>query len=308
MKYRRFISPDQPVSVIGLGTWQFGGEWGQDYSQKEVDDVVEACRETGINFIDTAECYGDGVSERLVGNSVKRDREKWIIATKFGHHFKAIGDRDQLWSAPEVLRQLEQSLNNLQTDYIDLYQFHSGDNSHFDNDELWTMLEKQKQAGKIRHIGISLTSREDIRDNQALKVASVGADAVQVVYSRIDRGAEETVLPECRKKNLSVLARVPLASGFLSGKYETDTTFPAGDYRSGFTREKIGAMVAEVRRIQSSEAPKEVPLASWALSWCLKHEAIACVIPGARNPIQLRGNASSVDLLNSGHPLDVDMN
>ena len=292
--------------MIGLGTWQFGGEWGQDYTRKEVDAVVEACRETGINLIDTAECYGDGVSERLVGSAVASDREKWILATKFGHGYKGLADRYQLWSADEVSKQLDQSLINLKTDTIDLYQFHSGDNEVFNNDELWTMLDRRKKAGDIRHIGVSLTSRADIRDAQAPKVAAVGAEAVQVVYNRLDRGAEEMVLPAGLKDHLSVLARVPLASGFLTGKYGTDVAFPEGDYRAGFSREKIARMVAEVAQIQSDEVPDGTALAAWALAWCLKHPAVACVIPGARNPEQLRANAAAADLTDVGHPLDVE--
>lgn len=301
-----FMDSQRPVSVIGLGTWQFGGEWGQDYTQQEVDEVVEACRETGINLIDTAECYGDGVSERLVGNAVEQDREKWILATKFGHGYKGLVDRYQLWSAEEVSQQLDQSLVNLKTGYIDLYQFHSGGSEYFDNDDLWTMLDKRKRDGDIRHIGVSLTSRSAIRDAQAPKAAAVGAEAVQVVYSRLDREAEDIVLPVCIKDNLSVLARVPLASGFLTGKYGGDTTFPEGDYRSGFSREKIKGMAAEVERIKADKVPEGTVLAAWALAWCLKHEAVACVIPGARNPGQLRANAAAVDLVEAGHPLDVD--
>ncbi|WP_394707865.1 aldo/keto reductase [Roseovarius pacificus] len=125
MKYRKFSFRNRKVSVVGLGTWQFGGEWGQQYSQDEVNEIVDVCRETGINLIDTAECYGDGVSERLVGKAIASDRDHWFLATKFGHRYKGNFERDQLWGVDDVRRQLEQSLKNLRTDYIDLYQFHS---------------------------------------------------------------------------------------------------------------------------------------------------------------------------------------
>jgi aryl-alcohol dehydrogenase-like predicted oxidoreductase len=296
MKYRSFSKKEISVSVIGLGTWQFGGEWGQDYSQSEVDEVIEACRETGINLVDTAECYGDGVSERLVGQALAPDRDKWFLATKFGHRYTGLVQRDQLWSADAVRKQLEQSLKNLQTDYIDLYQFHSGDNEAFDNDELWTMLSKQVEAGKILQIGVSLTSRAEIRDSQAPRVSEVGAEAVQVVYSRMDRSAEDIVLPACEKDNLGVLARVPLASGFLTGKYSRGVTFPEGDYRGGIGREKLDAMADEAAEIRKNEVPEGTPMAAWALAWCLRNPAVTAVIPGARNAGQLKANAAAADL------------
>lgn len=297
MKYRSFSQKEIRVSVIGLGTWQFGGEWGQDYTQREVDEVIDACRETGINLVDTAECYGDGVSERLVGQALAKDRDKWFLATKFGHRYTGLIQREQLWSAEAVQKQLEQSLINLKTDYIDLYQFHSGDNEAFDNEELWTMLSKQVQAGKIRQIGVSLTSRADIRDSQAPRVAEVGAEAVQVVYSRMDRGAEETVFPVSLKDSLGVLARVPLASGFLAGKYSRGVTFPEGDYRGSISREKLDAMADEAAEIKKNEVPEDTAMAAWALAWCLKNEAVTSVIPGARNVSQLKANAAAAGLL-----------
>ena len=119
MQYRRLGNTEMNISVIGLGTWQFGGEWGHDFSQAEVHAIVDAARETGINFIDTAECYGDHLSERFVGEAIKADRDKWIVATKFGHHFNAFLDRDQVFSVEAVQQQLEDSLKALQIDVID---------------------------------------------------------------------------------------------------------------------------------------------------------------------------------------------
>lgn len=283
------------VSVVGVGTWQFGGEWGRDYTQTEADAIIDAAREVGINLIDTAECYGDHLSERLVGGAIKRDREKWIVATKFGHHFNARYDRDSLWSADEVRSQLEDSLRCLKTDYIDLYQFHSGGDEVFDNEELWSMLAKQMQAGKVRHLGISIGSNKN--DYQTGKAEAVGAQAIQVVYNRLDRAPEEKVLPLCVKHNLGVLARVPLASGFLSGKYRAGATFPDSDVRSLRERERIDSALKEVEQIRANEVPEGVEMAGWALAWCLKHEAVTCVIPGCKDPDQVRANAAAAELL-----------
>jgi aryl-alcohol dehydrogenase-like predicted oxidoreductase len=133
MKYRRLGSTELPVSVVGIGTWQFGGEWGRDYTVAEVRDILDRARELGINLLDTAECYGDHLSERLIGEAIEGRRDEWFIATKFGHRYLGDFERDQLWSADEVLRQLDASLEALRTDHVDLYQFHSGAREAFDD-------------------------------------------------------------------------------------------------------------------------------------------------------------------------------
>src|SRR5689334_13813392 len=162
MKYREIGKTGLKVSVIGIGTWQFGGEWGKVFSQSEADAILRRSRDLGINLIDTAECYGDHTSERLIGQSIGRDREKWIVATKFGHHFHAFMDRTIHYEPDDVLRQLDASLKALRTDYIDLYQFHSGDNEKFQTPGLWETLGKQVEAGKIRHLGISVSPNDNL--------------------------------------------------------------------------------------------------------------------------------------------------
>ncbi len=300
MKYRRLGRTELSVSVIGLGAWQFGGEWGRDYTQPEVDAVVDAAREAGINLIDTAECYGDHLSEKFVGQAVKPDRENWIIATKFGHHYIDRFEREQRWSAEEVRTQLEDSLRALQTDYVDLYQFHSGSDEVFDNDELWAMLEKQVEAGKVRHLGISVS--RNISVHQVESASRVGAGAIQVVYNRLEREPEETVFPLCRSQDLGVLARVPLASGFLSGKYRPGAQFDATDVRSRREQEEIEAGLREVERIRQTEVPNGADMAAWALAWCLRHPAVTCTIPGCKDPAQLKANAAAVALVENEHP------
>jgi myo-inositol catabolism protein IolS len=116
MKYRRLGRTDLTVSVVGVGTWQFGGEWGKDFAQGGVDAILGRARDLGINLIDTAECYGDHLSESLVGKAIARDRDHWIVATKFGHRFTGLHQRDEQWSARQVVEQLERSLRALRTD------------------------------------------------------------------------------------------------------------------------------------------------------------------------------------------------
>lgn len=293
MKYRRLGKTDLNVSVVGVGTWQFGGDWGKAYTQKDADAILERARELGINLIDTAECYGpDHLSESLIGDYLSRGRrEDWIVATKFGHHWHERWEN--AWNVEQIRTQLEESLRALRTDYVDLYQFHSGSDEAFDNDELWTMLDKQVQAGKIRNLGISIGSNDNLY--QTDKATELNAKAIQVVYNRIDRVPEERVFPSCERQDLGVLARVPLASGFLSGKYKPGAVFE-DNVRKGRERAEIDEKLRLVEEIRRSEVPEGVGMAEWALAWCLKNPAVSCVIPGCKSVEQVESNARAAEI------------
>lgn len=296
MKYRKLGSTTLDLSVIGVGTWQFGGEWGKDFTQQEVDVILHTAHEEGINLIDTAECYGDHLSERFIGDYLSRhNREDWVVATKFGHHFHDNFERTRHVKADEVLKQLDDSLLSLQTDYIDLYQSHSLKVDEFDNDDLWTMLDKQKQRGKIKHIGLSLRNEPSV--DHATKAKSVGAEALQLIYNRLTRDVEETIFPIAKQDDLGILARVPLASGYLTGKYKPGDTFSANDVRSRHDQEETRQKLLEVARILKEEVPEGTDMATWALSWCLKNDVVTTVIPGCKNPEQVRKNARAANLL-----------
>ncbi|WP_442601629.1 aldo/keto reductase [Paenibacillus sp. KN14-4R] len=301
MIFRRLGKTQLKISVIGVGTWQFGGEWGQSFSQDEVDAILDRAGELGINLIDTAECYGDHLSEKLIGDYLsRRKREDWVVATKFGHHFTNLFERSQEWSSTQVLEQLDASLLALRTDYIDLYQFHSGTDEMFNNDELWTMLDKQKQAGKIRHLGTSIGSNDNL--HQTAASTKVGSEAIQVVYNRLDRVPEERVFPSSQEQDLGVLARVPLASGFLSGKYKPGTVFDSSDVRNRKDAELVNRQLQLAKEVQEQEVPEGMDMATWALAWCLKHPAVTAVIPGCKNPAQVEANAAAAKYVADNHP------
>ena len=303
MRYRRLGSTNLRVSVVGLGTWQFGGEWGKDFSQDEADRMLGRAKDLGINLIDTAECYGDHTSERLIGNylAARGGRADWVIATKFGHHFKGLNDRDTVYDPADVVKQLDGSLRALRTDYVDVYQFHSGSDEQFNTPGLWETLSEQKRLGKVRHLGISISStRENL--NQVEAAPRVGAQVIQVLYNRLERGPEQRVLPACRRLDLGVLARVPLASGYLSGKYKPGATFTATDVRSTQDRQKVDEKLREVERIAREEVPPGTDMAKWALAWCLRHEAVTSDIPGCKDLKQVEANAAAADLVPDDHP------
>jgi len=295
MKYRTLGSTGLEVSVIGVGTWQFGGEWGIDFTQREVNAILGTAKDAGINLIDTAECYGDHLSESFIGNSIINQRDKWIVATKFGHHYHGFMDRTRHFDPIDTVKQLDGSLRSLQTDYIDIYQMHSGTDDEFQNAELWDVLQRQVEKGKIRHLGLSISGNDNIF--QTARAKEIGAETIQVVYNRLDREPEAEVLPQCLKDNLGVFARVPLASGLLSGKYKPGHQFTGANVRASRADRGTQDRLKEVEKIGQEEVPEGVSMVSWALIWCLKNSAVTAVIPGCKNPEQVKSNAAAADLL-----------
>lgn len=293
MQYRRLGKTSLQVSAVGIGTWQLGNHWGKSFNQPEVNDIFAKGAELGINLVDTAECYGHHVSEAFIGEALKNTRGHWIIATKFGHHRASDAPPETHWQPESVLQQLEASLRALQTDYIDIYQFHSGTREQLDNDALWTMLNKQVQAGKIRHLGISIGQPNQLY--QVERATALGVSVIQTIYNAINSKAADTVLPSCLRQDLGVLARVPLASGFLSGKYQPDAKFPDNDVRADRKPEVNAQQIAQALQVLQ-QVPTGVDPASWACSWCLQHPAISSVIPGIKSIEQLVINAAGADL------------
>jgi len=301
MKYRTLGRTGLKVSVIGVGTWQLGGEWGKTFGQSEVDAILDRAAEAGINLVDTAECYGDHLAERLIGDYLSRhERDRWIIATKFGHGFNGFMDRTDRFGAEDVKAQLVASLRALRTDRIDIYQFHSGTDEAFLDDGLRAVLEEARRSGMARHLGVSIRGAGS--ELQAREAFGRGFGVLQVVYNRIDLRAESEVFPYARRYGLGVLARVPLASGLLTGKYGYGDRFGPDDYRSTLGTEEIARRVREAEKLADEELPLGVSRVRWALAWCLRDPVVAAVIPGAKSPEQVAENASAADLLSGKMP------
>jgi aryl-alcohol dehydrogenase-like predicted oxidoreductase len=294
MKYRRLGKTGLQVSAVGIGTWQLGNNWGKRFAQDEVNRIFARANELGINLVDTAECYGHHTSEKFIGEALKHSRDKWIIATKFGHNRSSDLPAEAQWQPDQVQVQLEDSLRALQTDYIDIYQFHSGTREQLDNDALWTMLNKQVEAGKIRFLGISIGQPNQLY--QVDRATALGVSVIQTIYNAINTKAAETVLPSCQRQDLGVLARVPLASGFLSGKYQPDAVFPDNDVRAErkpeVNRQQIEQALGVLEQVPAGMDP-----AGWACGWCLQHPAISAVVPGIKSIAQLEINAAGAEAL-----------
>jgi aryl-alcohol dehydrogenase-like predicted oxidoreductase len=219
-----------------------------------------------------------------------------VIATKFGHRYHSFMNRTDERGVGHVRQQLEDSLRALQTDCIDLYQFHSVRDNEFFNAELWEFLKEVKTAGKIRHLGNSIASSLDpIAQAKASRDAGVGV--LQVVYNRLERRPENAVFPIAQNENLGVLARVPLASGYLSGKYKPGATFAANDFRASQDPNKVRQILVTVEQIATTEVPPGVEMTQWALAWCLRSPTVTAVIPGCKNIQQVESNAQAAALV-----------
>ena len=306
MKYRTLGSTGLRVSVVGVGTWQFGGEWGHDYQQHEVDSIFDAARDAGLNLIDTAECYGDHLSEEFIGKAIEQDRDRWVVCTKFGHKFHGNFDRTEPRQPLDVVTQVERSLRALRTDHVELLQYHSWGNEQFFNEDVLAAAQKLKAQGKVLHLGNSVGSNGNLKQVAASR--DMGLEAIQIIYNRLDRTPESQVFPACTEQHLGVLARVPLASGYLSGKYEPGHQFDQGEVRGRHDQEQTDAKLREVQGIKRDELPDGVEMASWALAWVLQHDAVSCVIPGCKNPEQVKSNAAAADLdmVKADHPQACD--
>lgn len=300
MKYRIFGKTNWKVSEVGLGTWALGGGWGR-VSESDAIGVLEKAIERGINFFDTADVYGDGKSEQLIGQVLKSTDQKIYVATKFGRrldpHVSSGYTKDNLE------RFLDRSLGNLGIDTIDLIQLHCPPIDLYYKPEVFEALDSFVEQGKIQHYGVSVEKVEE-----GLKAIEYpGVVSVQIIFNIFRQRPSELFFEQCKKKNIAVIARVPLASGLLTGKMSLATKFPEDDHRnynrqgkffdvgetfSGVDFEIGLKAVEELKGIK----PDDISCVQMALKWILMHSEVSCVIPGAKNTKQLEENISASEL------------
>lgn len=292
MQYRALGSSGLTVSAVGLGTWAMGGgtDWGPVDDAQSLN-VISAALDAGINFIDTAPVYGFGHAEEIVGQALKGRRSQVLLATKCGlvRFEKGVNH----WLKPDsVARELEASLNRLQTDYIDLYQIHWPDPQTPLEDTL-SMLVKLQQQGKIRCIGVSNFDAALL--NRAAELCSVAS--VQNEYSFLDKQRAEAVFPMCREKQIGFIGYGSLAGGILSGKYKKEANIRRCDARSYFYRFYKGSNFEQVRKITDRFAKVaeawNKPVSAVALNWALLRAEVSAALCGARTPQQLLQNVQA---------------
>ncbi|GAA2823228.1 aldo/keto reductase [Nonomuraea rubra] len=283
------------VGVVGLGAWQLGADWGE-VSEDEAVATLSAAVESGVTFIDTADVYGDGRSEQIVGRFAK-DRPEITVATKMGRRLEQVPDN---YVMSNFRAWNERSRRNLGVDTIDLVQLHCPPTPVYSTDAVFDALDTLVSEKKLAAYGVSVETCEEA----LTAIARPGVATVQIILNAFRLKPLEEVLPAARAAGVGIIARVPLASGLLSGKYDEHTTFSADDHRTynrrgeafdvgeTFSGVDFGTGLEAVRRL-APLVPEGVTMAQFALRWILDQEGLSVVIPGARNPAQARANAAA---------------
>jgi aryl-alcohol dehydrogenase-like predicted oxidoreductase len=298
VRYRHLGRTDLQVSEVGFGGWAIGGnQHGHSYGPTDNTESLRAIAralELGCTFFDTADIYGHGLSEKLLGQGLQKHRHTCVIATKVGNDFYH-GPVHQNF-APDYLRvALDKSLQRLRTDYIDLYQLHNPPLMMLQRGEHYDILEELKQTGKIRYYGVSV---HDAYEGE-MAIHTGKPDVIQVVYHLLRPEAAEELFPLAQEHDIGLIVREPLASGMLTGKYSADTTFPEGDMRASWPREYLVMQVQLAEKLRFLAQPGQRTLTQAALRFVLDESAVSTVIPGIKTVAQAEENliASEVSSL-----------
>ena len=301
MQHRTLGKTGFSVSEIGLGTWQVGGKWGEPFNDATADAILHAAVDAGVNFIDTADVYGDGASEAAVGRLVRRRSERIFVATKCGRRLQP---HTNAAYQPAALRGfVEDSLRNLGLETLDLVQLHCPPTDVFYRPEIFELFDKLREEGKVQNLGVSVEKVEE--GLKALEYPNVAT--LQVIFNMFRQRPAELLFTEAKRRDVGLIVRVPLASGLLTGKFGPQTQFGADDHRhfnrdgAAFDKGETFAGVDYATGLAAVDELKAVfpgpgALAAAALRWVLMFDAVSCVIPGASRPEQLESNLRAADL------------
>lgn len=302
MRFRAFGNLGWTISEVSFGAWAIGGDmWGPQDDRESIRALNRAL-DLGINFIDTAQGYGKGHSEELIGKVLRDRKEEVYVATKVppkpGSPWPPPENADarEIFPASYIVKQCEGSLKRLKRDTIDVYQFHTWATAFNTSEDWFEAMTKLKQQGKIRAVGVSVP--DTTPDNVIGALALARVEVVQVIYNIFEQYPRWNLFPVCEKLGIAVIDRVPFDEGALTGKYRVDTTFPEGDVRRHYFRGKNMRAVVErverVRRFKDKHHPR-MSMAEYALRFCLSHSAVSTVIPGIRSVAQTEMNVASSD-------------
>lgn len=300
MEYRSLGNTGLKISAISLGTWPFGGSWGA------VDDdqamrVLHRALDLGVNFFDTADVYGDGRSERLLGQLRATRKEPFSVATKVG--LRLAPHTSEGYTRNNLAAFIDRSLTNLKVDRIDLLQLHSPPTDVYYRPEIFSFLEDFVREGKVALCGASVNRVEE--GLKAIEYPIIRS--IQIVFNIFRQRPAEILFDEAKRRGAGILARLPLSSGLLSGKMTGNTEFAADDHRSynrngehfdrgeTFSGVDFDAALTAVQQL-SPLIPVGTSMAQWALRWILMNDAVSCVIPGARRVDQIEENAKAADI------------
>lgn len=300
MQYNPLGDTGLSISELGFGTWAIGGDWGKNNDEESLKGLQKAM-DAGVNFFDTADVYGTGHSEELLAQATKGKEDSIHIATKFIR----LGDINDPanYSEDQIRSYVENSLRRLQRETIDLYQIHCAPLDMLKNTDIFPILEKLKKEGKIRSYGVSVESDEE----GLFVLENTNASALQVIFNVLRQKPLKELFPKAQEKGVGILARVPLASGLLTGKFSKDHQFESDDHRN-FNKDgdafNVGETFGGIPFEKGVELSREV---SWigderdsitraALKWVMQQEAVTSVIPGFKNVKQVEDNLKSLEV------------
>lgn len=299
MNYRTLGKTGMKVSEIGYGAWGIGNTGWIGANDEESLKALHKAVDLGLNFIDTALGYGDGHSERLVGQVVKERSEKIYIATKIppkNYQWPAQAGvlAEETFPAEHVIKCTEESLRNLGVETIDVQQFHVWSDEWINQGDWLEAVSRLKEQGKIRFFGVSIN---DYQPENAIKLIESGVvDTVQVIYNVFEQSPEDQLLPACERHNVGVIVRVPLDEGGLTGRITPDTTFEEGDFRNNYFRDNRKQEVFDhVQKLTSDLGISPDQMAETALRYILSHPAVSTVIPGMRTIRNVERNCQTGD-------------
>ncbi len=301
MNYRKLGKTNFNISEIALGTWQVGGKWGSAFNEKTADELINTAIDNGVNFIDTADVYENGLSETAVGRVVRSRSERIYVATKCGRQINPHGNEGY---QPKILQQfVEDSLKRTGLETLDLIQLHCPPTEVYYRPEIFELFDRLKEQGKIQNLGVSVEKVEE--GLKAIEYPNVAT--IQIIFNLFRQRPAELFFREAQKKDIGIIARVPLASGLLTGLFDATTTFGAQDHRN-FNRDgaafdkgetfsgidyDLGLKAMEVLKDLFPEATNLAPI---ALQWILSFKEISCIIPGASKTSHVASNVSVFDL------------
>ena len=300
MKYRKFSDLGWKISEIGIGCWAIGSEWGE-VSVEDAKEALYSSIDNGINFFDTADVYGDGRSEKIISEVLKNSNEQIYVATKAGRRLDP--HNADGYNLNNIESFIDRSLSNLGVDIIDLVQLHCPPSEICGKQETYEMMDEIVKKGKIKYYGVSVEKVSEALD--AIKYPNV--KSIQIIFNIFRQKPSELFFEEAKKNNVAIIARVPLASGLLTGKMNNKSSFPENDHRnyningdafdvgetfSGVNFSKGLEAVEELKKIK----PEGFSLTDLSLKWILSHPEVTVVIPGAKNKVQAEQNIKASDL------------
>ncbi len=299
MQYRLLGKTGFRISAVSFGAWAIGGAWGTTDDAQSLS-ALNCAIDCGVNFIDTADVYGDGRSERLVAQLRKNRREQIYVATKCGRRLNPHAAEG--YTAHNLEAFVDRSLQNLGTDYIDILQLHCPPTPVYHDARVFAALDAMVEAGKVRHYGVSI----ERVDEGITAMSYPGVSSIQVIYNIFRQKPADNLFKEAVKNNVGIIARIPLASGLLTGKLRQDTKFEADDHRlvnrhgESFDRGETFSGVDYDSGLKAVEmlrpiVPDGMTMAQFALRWVLMNDAVSCAIPGAKTADQAAANAAAAD-------------